>query len=85
MDAVKGSRSRNILKDPQSRDALYWLGRNRKYLTAQQYKTLRGQIFAGRAQDAMRGLHKIKTREAGEGDNTTRQSPGNSDRQQPKD
>lgn len=39
----------------------------RKKLTAQQYKTLRGQVFAGNPDAAMRGLRKILTRQQGRG------------------
>lgn len=34
-------------------------------LTRQQYKTLKGQILAGNADGAMRGLAKITTQKAG--------------------
>lgn len=34
----------------------------RHRLTRQQYKTLRGQILAGEAEGAMKGLRKILTR-----------------------
>jgi hypothetical protein len=38
----------------------------RHFLTAQQYKTLRGQVLAGDAEGAMRGLRKLlaKTKES---------------------
>jgi len=32
---------------------------NRPYLTAQQYRTLRGQVLAGDAEGARKGLRKI--------------------------
>ena len=38
---------------------LIQLNRARKNLTPQQYKTLRGQILAGDAAGALRGLQKI--------------------------
>lgn len=31
----------------------------RPYLTAQQYRTLKGQVLAGDPDGAMRGLHKL--------------------------
>lgn len=62
---------------------IYQLSTLQRYLTTQQYKTLRGQILAGDAEGATRGLEKIIERRRR--DNATRQSPGNSDRQQPKD
>ena len=49
MDAV------NTINTP----ALIQLNRARKRLTPQQYKTLRGQILAGEAEGALRGLQKI--------------------------
>ena len=39
--------------------ALIQVNRSRKHLTNQQYKTLRGQILAGDAEGALRGLQKI--------------------------
>lgn len=39
--------------------ALINLKGTRKHLTAQQYKTLRGQVLAGDSEGAMRGLRKI--------------------------
>ena len=36
---------------------------SKRVLTRQQYKTLKGQILAGNADDAMRGLAKITSRE----------------------
>ena len=38
---------------------LLWLKTYRKSLTGQQYRTLRGQVLAGDANGAMRGLKKI--------------------------
>ena len=52
MDAVK----------PIDNNALTRLKICRKRLTAQQYRTLRGQVLAGDADGAMRGLQKILTR-----------------------
>lgn len=43
--------------------ALIQLKAHRNRLTAQQYKTLRGQVLGGNAEGAMRGLHKILKRE----------------------
>ena len=37
---------------------------NKNKLTRQQYKTLKGQILAGDAEGAMRGLERIKANEA---------------------
>ena len=74
MDAVK-----------QNMGALYQLNTYRRALTKQQYKTLRGQILAGDAEGAARGLEKIMERRRRRHDHTTRQGPGHSDRQQPKD
>lgn len=37
----------------------------KRMLTRQQYKTLKGQILAGDAEGAMRGLAKITTQKAG--------------------
>lgn len=65
--------------------ALYQLKTCRRVLTPQQYRTLRGQILAGDAEGAARGLEKIMERRRRRSDHTTRQGPGNSDRQQPKD
>ena len=42
--------------------ALIQLKATRDRLTVQQYKTLRGQVFAGDADGAMRGLRKILER-----------------------
>lgn len=42
--------------------ALILLDRARKCLTPQQYKTIRGQILAGDAEGALRGLEKIMER-----------------------
>lgn len=42
--------------------ALILLDRTRKCLTPQQYKTIRGQILAGDAEGALRGLEKIMER-----------------------
>lgn len=39
--------------------ALIRLKGNRSKLTMQQYKTLRGQVFAGDAAGAMKGLQKL--------------------------
>jgi hypothetical protein len=69
----------------QNTGALYQLNTCRRALTPQQYKTLRGQILAGDAEGAARGLEKIMERRRRRHDNTTRQGSGNSDRKQPKD
>lgn len=60
------------------------LQKYRNRLTTQEYKTLRGQIFAGDADGALRGLKKTLERKARAHDPQTRQNPGHSDRQQPK-
>jgi hypothetical protein len=73
MDAIK----------PINAQALIRLKAHQALLSPQQYKTLRGQILAGDAEGAARGLEKIIERRRSR-DNTTRQSPGNSNRQQPK-
>ena len=41
------------------KSALLWLKAYRHQLTAQQYKTLRGQVLAGDAEGAMKGLRKL--------------------------
>lgn len=41
------------------KSALLWLKAYRPQLTAQQYKTLRGQVLAGDAEGAMKGLRKL--------------------------
>lgn len=63
-----------------SAGAFILLDRARKCLTPQQYKTLRGQILAGNAEGALRGLDRIMERRQRR-DTATRQGPGNSDRQ----
>lgn len=67
----------------QNMGALYQLNTCRRVLTPQQYKTLRGQILAGDAEGAARGLEKIMERRRRSHDNTTRQGPGDSNGQQP--
>ena len=42
--------------------ALIQLKAHRHQLTFQQYKTLRGQVLAGDAEGAMKGLRKILTK-----------------------
>ncbi len=42
-----------------NKNALRLLRMNKKHLTRQEYKTLRGQIIAGDDLGAMKGLHKI--------------------------
>lgn len=54
MDALK----------PIDQNALLRLKGYRPHLTAQQYRTLRGQVLAGDAEGAMRGLEKLLTRRA---------------------
>ena len=39
--------------------ALYLVKNSRKRLTRQQYKTLRGQVLAGDADGAVKGLRKL--------------------------
>lgn len=52
MDALKAINAQALIK----------LKGSRPYLTAQQYKTLRGQVLAGNADAAMQGLKKIQER-----------------------
>lgn len=48
-------------------EALVMLKRHKQNLTKQQYSTIRGQIFAGQPEAAMKGLQKlIKTRKEGD-------------------
>lgn len=47
---------------PINAEALIKLKAYRSRLTAQQYKTLRGQVLAGNAEAAMQGLKKIQER-----------------------
>lgn len=47
---------------PIVRDALLKLKAHRTMLTAQQYKVLRGQVLAGDADGAMKGLKKLQRR-----------------------
>lgn len=42
-----------------NKNALRLLKMNKKRLTRQQYKTLRGQILAGDDLGALKGMHKI--------------------------
>lgn len=48
--------------NPINTQALAQLNRARGSLTPQQYKTLRGQVLAGNASDALRGLQKLLRR-----------------------
>lgn len=48
--------------DAMSVKAMRTLKDNRRILTRKQLQTLRGQVFAGDADGAMRGLHKIINR-----------------------
>lgn len=52
---------------PIDTNALILLKGARHQLTGQQYKTLRGQVLAGDAEGALRGLNKLIKR-AGESD-----------------
>lgn len=58
--------------------ALIQLNRERKHLTTQQYKTLRGQILAGNIDGALKGLAKLTRTRGGQGQNDpeTRQGSG---------
>lgn len=47
------------LLDKQERKAYWELGKHRAELTRQQFRTLKGQIFAGDAKGAMRGLKQM--------------------------
>lgn len=71
--------------DAINKAALAQLKNERQHLTAQQYKTLKGQVLAGDPKGALQGLKKIKGRRSTNGDYTTRQGSGDRDRQQPKD
>lgn len=42
-----------------NKNALRLLKMNKKHLTAQQFKTLKGQILAGDDLGAMKGMHKL--------------------------
>lgn len=53
-------------------DALWQLKVYRRSLTRHQYRTLRGQIIAGDAEGAMRGLHKLLQRETAKCENVSR-------------
>jgi hypothetical protein len=44
---------------PIQYEALLILNANRKNLTTQQYKTLRGQVLSGNAEGAIKGLNKL--------------------------
>lgn len=44
-------------------NALIRLKAARRYLTSQQYKTLRGQVLAGDPDGAMKGLERLLNRE----------------------
>ena len=48
----------DAIKTP-NKNALRLRRMNKKHLTRQQYKTLRGQILAGDDLGAMKGMHKI--------------------------
>lgn len=50
--------------DAKSIQALRTLKDNRRNLTREQLNTLRGQVFAGDAEGAMRGLKKLLKRSA---------------------
>lgn len=39
--------------------AFYVLNTNKKYLTKQQYRTIKGQILSGSIEGAMRGLQRL--------------------------
>lgn len=54
MDALKEINAQTLIR----------LQAYRNRLTPQQYKTLRGQILAGDAEGAMRGLRKLLERKA---------------------
>ena len=61
MDAIK----------PINAQALIRLKAYRGQLSPHQYKTLKGQILAGNAEGAARGLEKIMERKRRSHDNTT--------------
>lgn len=45
--------------NPINAQALILINRARQWLTAQQYRTLRGQVLAGDSNGALRGLKKL--------------------------
>ena len=51
--------------NPINKQALIQINRARKRLSPQQYKTLRGQLLAGDADGALRGLKKVLNTEKG--------------------
>lgn len=67
-----------------SPSALILLNAHHSQLTRQQFKTLRGQILAGDAKGAKKGLSNILERRQSVG-NATRHQAGRCDRQQSKD
>ena len=62
--------------NPINTQALTVINRCRRMLTPQQFKTMRGQILAGNAEGAIRGLKKTLERNARAHEHKTRQSPG---------
>jgi hypothetical protein len=50
--------------NPIDKQALILLDRSQRQLTPQQFRTLRGQILAGNADGALRGLQKTLERKA---------------------
>lgn len=62
--------------NPTNTAALNIINRYRRMLTTQQFKTMRGQILAGNAEGALRGLKKTLERNARAHEHQTRQSPG---------
>ena len=59
-----------------NKQALILLDRSQRQLTPQQFRTLRGQILAGNADGALRGLQKTLERKARAHEPQIRQSPG---------
>ena len=57
--------------NPINTQALIQLNRASKYLTRQQFKTLRGQILAGNSEAALKGLQKITERRPARLETTT--------------
>lgn len=62
-------RVRKAKMNKQEREAYWELGKHRAELTRQQFRTLKGQIFSGDVEGAMRGLERMmKERKSNERD-----------------
>lgn len=51
--------------NPVSIQALKYLKRARRYMTPQQYRTIKGQILAGQTIQAMKGLDRLLRKRGG--------------------